>query len=236
MKNGLIKKYTGTETLENMNQAKFYNKWTLNKFKDYLTGSILDVGCGIGNFTATLSKYGKVTAIDIDKSLIQNLKNEKNPCVIVGYGDIEEGKYFFKKQTFDTIVCLNVLEHIKDDKTALQNMYNLLSKGGKLILLVPIHNFLYGEIDRAINHFRRYNPRQFKKQLEQTGFIIEKSRKLNFLGALGWFIASKILKEKNVEERNIKIFNLIAPFVLPLEDLFEPPIGTSILAVAKKTK
>ncbi len=230
-----LKVYTGTKTLENMNQAENYNQWTFKKFDKYLKGDILEVGCGIGNFTSTLCKYGEVFAIDIDPSLIQRLKVDKNPKITAGYGDIEEGKYFFKEKVFDTVVCLNVLEHIKDDGKALQNMYNLLKKNGKLILLVPIHKFLYGEIDRFINHFRRYDSGQLKKQLEQIGFTVESSRKLNFLGALGWFIAGKILKEKHVEERSIKMFNLITPFFLSLEDLFEAPIGTSILIVAQKS-
>lgn len=226
--------YAGTKTLENMNQAEFYNKWTLNKFEKYLKGDILEVGCGIGNFTQILAKSGHVTAIDIDESLIERLKKGNNSKIMAGYGDIEKGKYFFKGKGFDTIVCINVLEHIYDDKRALKNMYNLLKKNGRLIFLVPIHKFLYGEIDKSINHFRRYVPKKIRRELEEMGFFIESSRKLNFLGALGWFVAGRILKETNVEERNIKIFNLIAPLILKIEDLVEPPIGTSVLLIAKK--
>jgi len=229
-----MKTYTGTKTLESMNQAKFYNKWTLGKFKKYLKGNILEVGCGIGNFTTTLSKYGKVTAIDIDQSLIDKLNKENHPRIKAGYGDIEKSKYFFKDKSFDIIVCINVLEHVKDDEKALQNMYRLLKKGGKLILLVPIHDFLYGEIDKAINHFRRYNPEHLVTQLKQMGFIIKQNRKLNFLGALGWFVAGRILKNKQVEDSKIQLFNIIAPLFLFLEDLIEPVIGTSILIIGEK--
>ncbi|MCL4416742.1 MAG: class I SAM-dependent methyltransferase [Actinobacteria bacterium] len=227
--------YKGTKTLENMNQAKFYNQWTLSKFVKYLKGDILEVGCGIGNFTQILSKFGDITAIDIDESLIRRFDKHGSNKITAGYGDIEKDEYFFKEKTFDTIVCVNVLEHISDDKKALQNMYKLLKKEGKLILLVPIYDFLYGEIDKAINHFRRYKPGKIQKQLESIGFSIESGRKLNFLGALGWFVAGRILKEQNVEEKNIKIFNLFAPLILRFENLIEPPIGTSILIIAKKS-
>ncbi len=232
MKNEVV--YTGSKTLENMDQAKFYNKWILGKFDKYLMGDILEVGCGIGNFTKFLFQYGKVFAIDIDRGLVKIMKTGNCQGVIGGYGDIEKGRYFFKNRTFDTIVCLNVLEHIKNDKEALQNIYNLLNKDGRLILLVPIHRFLYGSIDEYINHYRRYDSTYLKATLEQIGFKVEKSKKLNLLGAIGWFIAGRILKEKNVEGRNIKIFNLLAPLVLGIENLIEPPIGTSVLIIAKK--
>lgn len=224
----------GKQTLESMNQAVWYNKWTLNKFKKFLNGEILEVGCGIGNFTSTLVNYGQVWAIDINNEYIEKTKDKVKGKARVGFGDIEKGKYFFPSRKFDVIVCLNVLEHIKDDAAAGNNLYQLLRKGGKLILLAPAHWFLYGEIDRSIGHFRRYNKRGLIKQLGGVGFKVTWSRNINFLGALGWFITGRILKKEKVDGKAIKIFNLIAPFFLSPEDLFEPPIGTSILVVAKK--
>lgn len=221
-----------TVTLESMSQAVWYNQWTLNKFTPFIYGDILEVGCGIGNFTGLLAKYGKIWAVDINQEYIK--KNKPDKKINVGFGDIEKGKYFFKEKKFDSIVCLNVLEHIKDDNSAIKNLFTLLKSGGKLILLVPAHQFLYGEIDRSIGHVRRYNKGDLTRRLEETGFKILLSRKLNFLGALGWFIAGRILKEDIVKKGNIKIFNLVAPLVLSLEDLFETPMGTSILAVAQK--
>lgn len=229
-----MKNSKAQDTLESMNQAVWYNQWTLNKFKKYLSGEILEVGCGIGNFTKTLINYGQVWAIDINNEYIKKIQEQIKGNVQVGFGDIEKGEYFFQTRKFDTIVCLNVLEHIEDDDVAVDNLYKLLKKNGKLILLVPAHRFLYGEIDRSIGHFRRYNKTGLIKQLEGLGFKVIRSRRLNFLGALGWFMAGKILQREIVGERNIKIFNLIAPLVLSLEDLFEPLIGTSILVVAQK--
>lgn len=224
----------GKQTLESISQAIWYNQWTLRKFKQYLQGKILEVGCGIGNFTKTLTNYGQVFAIDIDDNHISQTIKKLAGIGQVGFGDIERGEYFFKDQQFDTIVCLNVLEHVKDDKLALNNLYKLLKNEGFLILLVPAHPFLFGEIDKSIDHYRRYIKLELTKSLAGLGFKVIRSRSLNFLGALGWFLAGKILKEDIVNENNIKIFNLIAPFILPLEDLFEPPIGTSILIVAEK--
>lgn len=228
-----MNKYQGSSTLESMSQADFYNKWTLSKFDKYLKGEILEVGCGIGNFTSTLSKFGRVTAIDIDQTLIEKFKNGNNANVNAGYGDIEKGEYFFKEKAFDTIVCINVLEHIRNDTKALENMFKLLKDKGSLILLVPINNFLYGEIDKSIGHFRRYNPKDLLKKMQDLKYSIDFYKKINFAGAIGWFIAGKIFKYKQITENKIKLFNLISP-ILYLENLIEPPVGTSILIVAKK--
>lgn len=224
----------GAKTLESMSQAIWYNRWTLKKFSSYLKGDILEVGCGIGNFTEGLTRYGKIFAIDIDKEHIRETVKLLKRKAEVGLGDIEKGSYFFKNQQFDTIVCINVLEHIKDDGEALKNIYSLLKKEGYLILLVPAHQFLYGKIDKSIGHFRRYDKEVLINLLEKIGLRVEKARAINLLGAIGWFISSKIFSEELVDENKIKFFNFIAPFILPLEDFLEPPIGTSILVVAKK--
>lgn len=225
--------YRGVSTLESMSQAGFYNQWTLRKFDGYLKGDILEIGCGIGNFTLTLSKYGIVTAIDIDKNLINSFKKNSESNISSGYGNIETGEYFFKEKSYDTIVCINVLEHIKNDMRALENISKLTKKGGHLILLVPIYEFLFGSIDKSIGHFRRYNPEDLIKKMKGKGFTIISSQKLNFIGALGWFISGKILKNKQITENDIKLFNFFSP-ILYLENFIKPLIGTSILIVAKK--
>lgn len=223
----------GRVTLENMSQAIWYNRWTANQFKPFIEGVILEIGCGIGNFTRLLTKYGSVYAIDIEKDYI-NSARKKTKKALIGFGDIEKGGYFFKKRLFSTIVCLNVLEHIKDDKKAINNIYKLLRPDGHLILLVPSHKFLYGQIDKAINHFRRYNQKELLKILEFAGFEIVKSKRLNILGAIGWWFSGKVLKENNVKVSAIKLFNILGPAFLTIENIIEPPFGTSILIVAKK--
>ncbi len=229
-----MKDISGYETLESMSQAVWYNHWTLQKFQNFLHGDILEIGCGIGNFTQTLSQLGKVTAVDINSHYTRELKRKLGNKVKVGLGDIETGQFFFKKKEFDVIVCINVLEHIQNDQAALANIYKLLKKEGFLILIVPAHDFLYGQIDRSIGHFRRYDKKVLKEKLVQTGFKITKVRILNFLGAIGWFLFSRVFKNERVEEKKIRVFNIFAPFLLSMENLIEPPIGTSVLIIAQK--
>lgn len=225
---------SGVRTLESMSQAVWYNQWTLGKFKKYLNGEILEVGCGIGNFTEDLIKFGKVWAIDINKECITQTKRKVDSKTEVGFGDIETGECFFKGKKFDSIVCLNVLEHIREDGKALNNLYNFLNKKGILILLVPAHNFLFGEIDKSIGHYRRYDKAKLNQLVKRTGFKILNERIMNMLGGIGWWFSSKLFANSKIDVKKIKIFNLLAPIILPLEDIIEPPIGTSILMVVQK--
>ncbi len=219
-------------TLENI--PDWYNRWTLELFKEHLKGSVLEVGCGIGNFTKLLSDFSDLTALDVEDDYIDKVKDMVKSAK-VGKGDIEKGTYFFDKNSkFDSIICLNVLEHINDDKKALENIYRLLRNEGKLILLVPIHKMLYGEIDRSISHFRRYEVDEVKMMLNKLNFKILKIRKLNSLGAIGWFIAGKILGQRSVGKGNMRIFNAIVHPFMFLEKFIEPPFGTSVLVVAQK--
>lgn len=226
---------SGTQTLESMSEAEGYNKWLLNKFKTYLKGEILEIGSGVGNFTTLLKDFGDVTATDVNQEYILGLKKD-NLTENIGFADIEKGRYYFKNKRFDVVVCLNVVEHIKDDGKALKNLHDLLKAKGNLILIVPSHQSLFGEVDSSIGHFRRYDKKKLIKVLEKLGFKILKQRRLNFLGAMGWFVAGKLLKQKTIKKGNVKIFNIISPLFLFLERFFEPPLGTSVFIVARRSK
>jgi SAM-dependent methyltransferase len=230
------KAYTGHITLESMSKASWYNNWTVNIFKSHLQGDILEVGCGIGSFTEMLVSYGNVYACDIDENCIEQTREIIDREANVGFGDIENGKYFFSKKIFDTITCINVLEHIEYDKKTLKNIYHLLKPAGVLILLVPAHPFLYGKIDQEIGHYRRYTKKDVRALLEDADFDVVYARKMNGLGGIGWWFTGKILKDTSVSEKKLQFFDKIAPFVLPIEKIIEPMIGTSVLAIAKKNK
>lgn len=225
---------SGIQTLESMSQAVWYNRWIVGKFDKYIKGKILEVGCGIGNFTKILTNYGEVFAIDIERYYIAEVGKAVGGRVKVQFGDIGKSTDFFNGQKFDSIICLNVLEHIKEDKRALKNLYYLLNKEGILVLLVPAHDFLFGKIDKSIGHYRRYDKAKLNKLVTNIGFKIINERIMNMLGGIGWWFSSKLFANSKVDTNKIKIFNLLAPIILPIEDMIEPPIGTSILMVAQK--
>lgn len=227
-----MKDKVGFETLDVMSHAVGYNKWLLSFVRPFIGREILEAGAGTGNFSNLLKDFGNLTLVDYDQSYIKSLKKKGYKA---GFGDLEKGKFFFKKNAkFDTIVNLNVLEHIKDDTKTLRNFYNLLSDGGRLILLTPAHQFAYSSIDKNLGHFRRYNLKNLEKKLIKAGFSVKCSRYLNILGLVGWFVSGKILRKKQLETDQIGIFELISKPFLLLEKIFRFNFGLSVFIVAER--
>ena len=225
----------GEYTLGIMREAGWYNQWLFSLIYSYLGGEMLEVGSGIGNFTCLLKKRGALTAIDYDRYYLKKLTKRFAKDVSVGYGDIAKGEYFFgKRKRFDCIICLNVLEHVKDDAKALKNTYALLKKGGKLLLLVPAHQWVFGTLDRELGHITRYSKKDLKVKLGKTGFRISLIRYLNFIGLWGWFLSSKVFRKKVISQNQLRIFNVISKPFLFLEECIKLPMGLSVLAVGEK--
>jgi 2-polyprenyl-3-methyl-5-hydroxy-6-metoxy-1,4-benzoquinol methylase len=226
-----MKKHTGFKVLETMEKADWYNNWIIKKIQQHVRGDILEVGFGLGSFTQKLSRKGNVCAIDINEKY---LKSKKRTEIQHGFGDIERGKYFFGKKKFDTIICMNVLEHIKNDKKALQNTLKLLKANGILVLLVPAHRILFSNVDKNLGHYRRYSKKQLGEHLEKVGFSVIKCRYINWWGAIGWYLFVKLSKGKILPVGKVKIFDVFAKILLWPEKFIEPPFGISVLVVAKK--
>lgn len=224
----------GEYTLKIMKTASWYNNWLFSLMKQHISGEILEVGAGIGNFTNLLAVEGKTTAIDISEVALANLSNKFTQNVAVGYGDIELGKYYFKKKRFDTIVCLNVLEHIKKDTKALSNMNKLTSENGKLILLVPAHMGLFSEFDKKLGHFRRYRKHELVKKLESSGYKVKVARYINWWAAIGWFIFVKLTENTNLPHSKVSMFDKLGKLFLWPEKYLKLPFGLSLLVVASK--
>lgn len=222
----------GKETLEVMGAAGWYNKWLIEKIKPFLGRRILEVGAGNANFTISLSEFGKVFAIDIQKFYLRKLKKIKG--VRSGFGDIEKGRYFFVDERFDTVVCMNVLEHIKDDHKALRNMYDLIKNGGFLILLVPAHKLLYSDFDEVLGHFRRYSLKDVREKLNKVCFKKVSVCYLNWLGCLGWFFWFRLMRLKRMPKNPVVVFDILARLLLVPERFVKLPFGLSVLAVARK--
>jgi len=140
----------------------------------------------------------------------------------------------FIADPFDSVVCLNVLEHIEDDLFALSQMRDSLTTGGKLALLVPAHRFLYGEFDRALGHFRRYERRELADKLEKAGFIVLDMKFFSLAAALPWLINGRLLKRDYIPSGQANLANLLVP-LLKLERLIGPPCGLSLIAIAQKS-
>ena len=227
-----------TATLNQLAKLDRYNHWIYESISHALGRRVLEVGSGTGNITRFLCSGGReVTATDVVAAYRGELERlfGDNPKVRVEKFDLTlEAPDTFVADPFDSVVCLNVLEHIEDDLFALTQMRNSLAPGGKLALLVPAHRFLYGAFDRAVGHFRRYEKRELAGKLEKAGFIVLEMKFFSLAAALPWLINGRLLKRDYIPAGQADIANLLVP-LLKLERLIGPPCGLSLIAIAQKS-
>jgi SAM-dependent methyltransferase len=178
--------------------------------------------------------HGRVTATDISPFCLRELRRtyDQNDSVRVQTLDISRNSYP-EKEAYDTVVCLNVLEHIEDDLAALHNMRSLLKPGGRLLLYVPANPRLYCKIDRGVGHYRRYVLEDLTSKLRKSGFRVPHSRYHNILGAIGWWINGKVLGKKAIGAVDVGGFDLLMPLV-KAQDRLDSRFALSILAIGEK--
>jgi|SRR5688572_27499510 len=226
-----------TATLDQLAKLDRYNSWIYESISHALGRRVLEVGAGTGNITQFLHAEGReVMATDIVQSYRSGLERlfAANPHVRVGKFDLTaKAPAEFVADPFDSIVCLNVLEHVEDDLFALAQMRDSLVVGGRLALLVPAHRFLYGAFDRAVGHFRRYEKRELAEKLKQAGFAVREMKFFSLAAALPWLINGRLLKRDYLPTGQANLANYLVP-LLRLERLIGPPCGLSLIAIAQK--
>ena len=227
----------GADTLLKMRLMRNNNSWVFNKISPYLGKQTLEIGSGIGTFSNRIVQHtDHLTASDIDKRHIQYLKKRfiANPKINIKELDATLIRESLPAKGYDTVVSLNMLEHIEDDNKVLRGINHVLEKNGKLLLLVPAHAFLYGSLDKAIHHHRRYNKQDLIEKLDKAGFDIEKIEYMNFCSVFGWFINFKMLKRKTMPLITIRMLDLIIPSIAMIEKIVPFPFGLSLFCVARK--
>jgi ubiquinone/menaquinone biosynthesis C-methylase UbiE len=222
-----------------MAEAKNYFRWQHDLVAPFLGSRVLEVGCGIGNFTELLrSKAENILALDIDEQCVAKHKQRfvKLPAVQTMRLDAMsaeiENVRFFRP---DTVVCLNVLEHIEDDVQALRHMFNVLSPQGKVCLIVPAFEALRGTIDNRLGHYRRYTRKGLGLVGHRVGFNVVTLKYMNLAGFFGWWLNAKIYNREEQSLGQVKIFDrLIVPILAKIERAVAPPFGQNVFAVLEK--
>ena len=224
------------ENLEVMYSAANYRRWMYHRISPYIGQRILEVGAGIGNFTSMILDRDLVVATDKYQACVDYLAARhgdrlKVPPLRLNLSEPDGLPVDFE---FDTVVCLNVLEHVEGDHDALVYMRTKLAPGGRLIVLVPAFQFLYGPIDRAIEHYRRYTRDELVTKMERAGFRVEQSCYMNAIGIVGWFIINRVLKMEGESEIQVSWADrYVAPWAERLERVLPPPFGLSVIAVGR---
>jgi SAM-dependent methyltransferase len=225
------------KNLDLMAETDRYHEWIFNNIRSGIGKRVLEVGGGVGTITEFLLPNRFVVSTEISKRNLSLLKKKfkKNKNFEGIYLDLAATTGDLKKYKFDTVLIVNVLEHIPDDIKCLKNAYKLLPKGGKLILVLPAFNFAFGTIDVADNHFRRYN-KKIIPALEKIGFRVKKAKYMNTVGLLGWLWHGRVLRLKEHIEGDIKRFNALVPTLERMERIIPFMPGLSLVVIAEKNK
>ena len=225
----------GFTTLRRVEVLHRYNRFMWDLIEPFVGRHILEVGSGTGLLTRYLAARGKLLATDLDQDYVELLRRSyaDNPNVTVQQLDLAElDGDGIPKHTFDTVICSNVLEHVEDDRAALAAMRDRLAPQGRVVLVVPAIKALYGEIDRAIHHYRRYSQDELAAKLHEAGLEVEHLSHFNMLGVPGWFLNGRVLRRRTVPGIQAKLNDRLVP-ILRFERRFGPPTGISLIAVGR---
>lgn len=225
----------GTDTLLKMRVMKNNNGWTSRKIQPFLGKEVLEIGSGLGTFSSYLvGKGGRVTLMDRNPEYIRYLEERfgGNPRVTVVAGDAQSVDACVGQRKFDTVVLINVLEHIENDRLCIDRVRKILLPGGRLILIVPAHDRLYSEMDKNLGHYRRYERNRLIALLASEGYTLEKIHHMNFLSALGWYATFKIRKAGRMPLSMLRIGDMLIPATELLERKLTFPFGLSLFVVA----
>ncbi len=223
---------------QRMQAAPRYFQWQYELAEPHIGRRVLEVGCGVGNVTALLEGLDLVVGIDMELECIRERTRRYagRANIFSEHLDVLDPEFpALGKYGFDTIVCFNVLEHISDDRKALEHMLSVLQPGGKLILIIPAFEALYGPIDSNLGHFRRYSKAGMTELAESVGFDQAAAHYMNFVGFFGWWFNARILRKTEQSEQQIRVFDSwVVPVSSRLESLLHPPCGQSIFVVLRK--
>jgi cyclopropane fatty-acyl-phospholipid synthase-like methyltransferase len=232
------KRYAADD-LETMSEARNYQAHVFDLVCPHVGSQVLEVGCGIGTMTNQLLDHAaRVVCIEPNLNCAARARETLagNDRVTIRVCHLEEcNRAELQEQRFDTVVCVNVLEHIEDDVHALALFRDVVSgTGGRVLIFVPAIQRIYGPHDAALGHHRRYSRRTLRAAFNAAGLDVVSIRYTNPVGLLGWIYNRYLTGNTEHTSRQVRLFDrFIAPWALPLERVFVPPIGLSLFAVGR---
>ena len=228
---------SGPEILDVLSGAQRFNKWMADTIQPYVGSRVLEIGAGIGNLTRFLVNRREVyVAADIDEEHMARLKTrfQHRSNLYICKCDLTDPDDFTAfPEEMDSVVCLNVLEHIDDDLLGLRNIHSALKPGGRAIILVPHGQEIFGTLDTVLGHFRRYTQQQLSERMEQAGFRVERILDFNRISRPGWYVTGRLLKREALSPSMLKIFDRLVWLWRRIDHRL-PWHPTSIIAIGVK--
>jgi SAM-dependent methyltransferase len=231
--------HEGYTTLARMESgAPNYNRVVGRLLAAHCGARILEVGAGIGTITAQLEAGRElVVALEVDPFYIERLKRRfrDKPHVRPTFTDVADTDWErLREDRIDTVVLSNVLEHIEDDAGAVAGFKRLLPPGGRVVILVPAMPALFGAMDEAVGHFRRYSREGLRALLEGDGFQVEQLDFMNLVSIPGWFMNGRVFRRRSVPPLQLRLYDRVHPLIEKAEGLLPRlPVGMNLFAVAR---
>lgn len=216
-------------------EARNYRASIVREFEQYLRGHLIEVGCGIGQMTREfqlLSGISRITCIEPDHGFAaKHAKDVQGAELLVGTAEDLPSE-----TQADSIVSINVLEHIEHDFEEMTRYAKLLQiRHGHLCVLVPARPEIYAPLDKDFGHFRRYTAPELRQKLEAAGFKVRSLHYFNFVGYFAWWFSFCLRKQRSFGINQVRFYDrFIFPVVNTIESTtIRPPFGQSLIAIAQ---
>lgn len=215
-----------------------YYGWIANTFRPWLKGRTMEIGTGIGTISKLIFNDVDSLALvepspHLTKLLPSYIANHEKVSIFNETSEQRLPK--IPDQSFDTVIMVNVLEHIEDDGDTLESLNRVLNPGGRLMLFVPALQFLYSELDRKHGHFRRYHLSPLEYKLKSHGFKIIYKSYFDLAGVLPWWLINTLGKKTDFNPTIAIIYDrFIIPITRTIEKFISPPFGKNIIIVAER--
>jgi glycosyltransferase involved in cell wall biosynthesis len=224
--------------LDAFSDAPRFNRWMADTIRPYVGKRVLEIGAGIGNLTRLMVVSRKrYVATDLDSEHLERLKtrlSHRRPKLETGLLDAAcTADYAHLHGQMDTVVCLNVVEHVEDDLGAMRNIWSALEPGGRAVILVPCGQSVYGTLDEALGHYRRYSEEQLTALMRNAGFEVEQMLRFNRISRPAWWWNGRVLKRRTISRFQLKNFDRLV-WLWRRVDGRIPWGPTSIIAVGRK--
>jgi SAM-dependent methyltransferase len=235
--------YTGRE-LEAMSEASNYHRWILGIFAPYLGRHLVEVGAGLGSFSELILRHHAcetLALVEPSAEMYQQLEARArrmptSPRVDTYHANFPEAAPLIKaKHSLDSVIYVNVLEHIADDEVELAAIHRALSDHGRVFIFVPALSWLFGAFDERVGHLRRYTKSELEEKLRRTGFQTIISTYFDLAGIAPWWIKYRLLKSTKMQPGGVRLYDrYIVPTARRFEAVIHPPIGKNVIVVAEK--
>lgn len=227
----------GSQILARLSRAPRFNAWMADVIRPHCGQRVLEIGSGLGNLTTKLIPRSKYVASDINPLYLQTLDNLRvdRPYLSASYCDVTDLSSFpLADGLYDTVICLNVIEHVDDDHGALRHLRSALVPSGKAIVLVPQGPWNHGTLDEVLGHRRRYTKEGLRSLAVSCGFHVAKLIEFNRVGTAAWFLNGKILRRRSFGLAQISALNLLTP-LFRVVDRGLPLPSLSLVAILERT-